>query len=264
MAGFGPVGSTPVAAIGGTGPTSTFFTLNPGVYAITGSPAGLKVGRILRTHDNNILNGEFTFDTSHWNVAGADTTFASVDGVGDLELGPAAAGGYAWQAVAVVPGQRYTLSAFLKPRNAYALTATPGSYAVAGTDAVLTYASGGGGGGSPAVTFSGDSMLGTQYARWTLSFDGYTYKQHNAGAAVQAGPWIVPQIGMGGYEVRATLVSGDTPAGTLNTWLSFGQTWGFSAVFTDHECVLLIEIRDAATLVVVASGDVDIFAAGLA
>jgi hypothetical protein len=69
---------------------------------------------------------------------------------------------------------------------------------------------------------------------------------------------------MSNYEVRATLSSGDTPAGTLGSWLDVGQTWGFSAVSFDAECVLFVEIRNKSTLVVAGSGDVHLFAAGLA
>jgi hypothetical protein len=120
------------------------FTADAGTYALSGSPASLKYGRILRAYDNLILNGTFSADTSHWTVDGADTTFTSVNGKGVLTLGPAAAGGYAWQSISVVPGQRYTLSARLRPTNAYVLSASPGSYAVTGTAAALTHGSGGG------------------------------------------------------------------------------------------------------------------------
>lgn len=235
-----------------------------GSYAIIGGDARVLHGRVLKAYNNLILNGDFPVDTSHWTVSGADTTFDAVGGQGVLALGSAAAGGYAYQAVSVVPGQRYTLSALLRPTNAYRLAATPGSYSLNGTPATLTVGSSGGGGGGSPVTFSGDSIFGTKYAVWTLGFDGYIYKQHNSGAAVQAGPWIVPQIGMSNYEVRATLTDGNTPSGVIGTWSDVGGQWGFTNVTTDHSCDLLIEIRNKSDHTVIASGNVSIFAAGTA
>jgi hypothetical protein len=47
---------------------------------MTGSPASLKVGRLLRAYDNLILNGQFTLDTANWTVQGSDTTFVSASG----------------------------------------------------------------------------------------------------------------------------------------------------------------------------------------
>jgi hypothetical protein len=174
-----------------------------------------------------------------------------------LELGSSAAGGYAWQAVAVQPGRPYTLTALLKPKNAYTLTASPGSYHLTGTNADISVESASG------VVFAGDSCVGTRNAVWTLSFNGYIYKQTDSGFAAQSGPWIVPQVGMSDYEVRATLLDG-FGGGTLDTWLDLGagQSWGFTNRDTDREGTLLIEIRRKSDHVVVASGNVTIFATG--
>ena len=242
MAGFNPVGSTPVGAIASSAPSP------PKHY-------------ILKTYSNLLLNSAFDTDTSSWSVSGGDTTFAASGGLGVLTLGPGASGGFAWQSVAVTPGFRYVLTGFLKPTNAFTLSATPGVYNIAGEDAVLTYTPGG---GSSPVIFSGDSLVGTGYAIWTLGADGYIYKVHGLGAAAQSGPWIVPQVGMINYQVRATLLDGDTPSGTFGTWLDFSAQWGFSNVSTDHSCDLLIEIRNKNNGNIVASGDVSIFAAGTA
>lgn len=241
---------------------ATGFTLSAdgGSYALTGSSLAPKFARTMKMYNELVVNGKFPLNTDGWIVDGADTTFTSIDGVGVLDLGPAAADGYAYQQVTVNPGQRYTLSAFLRPTNAYRLTATPGAYSITGTAATLT--TGTGGGGDP-VTFSGDSVVGTRYAQWTLSFDGYIYKRHNSGAAVQSGSWISPQIGMSDYEVRATLVSGDDPGGSQGVWVDVGQTWGFTDTDIDQSCTLLIEIRRKSDHVVVASGNVNIFAAGI-
>ena len=64
--------------------------------------------------------------------------------------------------------------------------------------------------------------------------------------------WITPTTSASLYEVRATKVSGDTPnAGSaLNTWLSCSTTRSWALYLTGvgrFDCVLTIEIRDAAT-----------------
>lgn len=240
-------------------------TLDPGSYAIAGTAVGLKVGRRLRAANNIVVNGQFNVDASSWNIAGADTTLTSIGRQGVLALGPAASDGYAWQAVAVEPGRAYTLSAFLRPTNAYVLTADPGAYALTGTAAALSVGSGGGGGGGgSAVTFTGDNIEAVEYAFWTLWGDGYIYKQTDAGLSTQSGTWITPQIGMSDYEVRATKISGNTPTGSLNTWIGaeVGGTWGFHTTTTDRMCTLTIDIRRKSDLAVVASGDVSILAMG--
>lgn len=57
------------------------------------------------------------------------------------------------------------------------------------------------------------------------------------------------------YKVRATLVSGDTPSGTLNTWLdcAVDNTWTLAApaspgALVTKTCVLTIEIQDDVSL----------------
>ena len=64
--------------------------------------------------------------------------------------------------------------------------------------------------------------------------------------------WITPTSSASLYEVRATKVSGDTPnAGSaLNTWLACSTTRSWALYLTGlgrFDCVLTIEIRDAAT-----------------
>jgi hypothetical protein len=56
---------------------------------------------------------------------------------------------------------------------------------------------------------------------FTISNAG-TYTLDND-AGVISGNWIDPQSGMAGFSVRATLVSGVTPSGTLNTWLQITE-----------------------------------------
>lgn len=64
--------------------------------------------------------------------------------------------------------------------------------------------------------------------------------------------WVTPTSSASLYEVRATKVSGDTPnAGSaLNTWLACSTTRSWALYLTGagrFDCVLTIEIRDAAT-----------------
>jgi hypothetical protein len=116
-----------------------------------------------------------------------------------------------------------------------------------------------------AITFVGTSVDGTQYAEWTISFDGFTYERDTAGAADQAAAWIDPQVGMGLYQVRATLVSGRPPAGTFGTWLPLSDawTWGYAGATTEKECNITIEIRRASDGVIVGSGSVDLLVTGI-
>ena len=69
------------------------------------------------------------------------------------------------------------------------------------------------------------------------------------------------------FEVRATLQGGDTPSGTLGTWLSletFNRAWfvntSQSPAANNKGCTLLIEIREAMTGVVRASATITLSA----
>ena len=56
------------------------------------------------------------------------------------------------------------------------------------------------------------------------------------------------------YDIMATLSSGDTPSGTLGSWLNLAstRTWGLTAgQEVSLTCVLAVSIRDAATLVTI-------------
>jgi hypothetical protein len=61
------------------------------------------------------------------------------------------------------------------------------------------------------------------------------------------------------FQVRATLTSGSTPGGTLNTWLACSTTREWTVTGSSPVpvgCVLLIELRHATTLVVLDSASV--------
>jgi len=118
-----------------------------------------------------------------------------------------------------------------------------------------------------AIVLTDGSAIGSTYAQWTISFDGFTYVRNTAGAAVQDSAWINPQIGMGLYEVRATDAGGtNVPPGTLNVWLDMGNawTWGWANNRgAEKSGELLIEVRRKVDLVVVGTAHISIVSGGL-
>lgn len=105
---------------------------------------------------------------------------------------------------------------------------------------------------------------GTRVAGYQVNADGTTYTKNAlaAGGYVGTGEtWRL--VGTSGlYEVRATLLSGSAPAGVLNTWanLSASQTWSVSSSGLLVSCSLRIEIRDAASGVVLDSATINLSA----
>lgn len=93
---------------------------------------------------------------------------------------------------------------------------------------------------------------------YRVANDGYVY---TGGWSVtpsysQFEQWDSIPSTVGNYEVRATLNSGTTPTGTLNTWLNLGTTreWTLTASTGNFlTCNLTIEIRDTATSTVRAT-----------
>jgi hypothetical protein len=77
--------------------------------------------------------------------------------------------------------------------------------------------------------------------------------------------WVNPPSAAADYEVRATLISGDTPTGTLNTWLNLGttRTWLLMAASTALRCSLTIEIRRSGGTTVLDSAQIDLDVEGL-
>jgi hypothetical protein len=82
--------------------------------------------------------------------------------------------------------------------------------------------------------------------------------------SVDEGDWISPKASApGSYEIRATLVSGDTPSGTLGSWLALtsNRTWTNNkpgAAPGVRSCQLTIEIRLGST--VLDTTTVDLYA----
>lgn len=134
------------------------------------------------------------------------------------------------------------------------------------TGALLGPRGGGGGGAAGAVSLADDSVFGATWAFWYIYNTGWTWKRDTSAPAVIAASWINPQSGMAGYEVKASVNSGHIPTGSaLNAWLDFSSNrgWGWTnQVGPGKEVVLLVEIRNAATLVVVDTALITIGTAG--
>lgn len=120
-----------------------------------------------------------------------------------------------------------------------------------------------GGGGSGDL--SDTSVGGTTYAQWMISNDGFTYRRTTSGVSRKGSAWINPQTGLSNYEVRATLVNGDTPDGTFDTWLSMASfyTWGWADELDPKSCEILIELRRASDGVVIDSATISLFVFGI-
>lgn len=123
----------------------------------------------------------------------------------------------------------------------------PGALAACGAMGTSTYAS---------VVISDRSVSRSSSdgssitASWRIVNDGTILAN---GSVVET--WLANAADVGLYEVRATLSSGTTPTGTLNTWLpcSTSRSW----VVTDSTdngsavtCLLFVELRLASSGVV--------------
>jgi hypothetical protein len=242
MLGIAPLAGLPVGGFRFVQAGNAYIlTADAGVYAITGTAASLKAGRLLVAYDNLIPNGRFSLDTVGWTVDGADTSFDAINGMGVLALGPTAVDGFTHVAIAVTPGQLYNLSGILKA-SGYLLTANPGAYVLTGTAADLFY----------------DSNL-LELEDLTLTDVGagpgqhVGYKVKPTGVIVESfsdmrtrRSWLPRGADGSDYEIRATHISGDVPVGTYDTWLQLNtaRNWTLTenAVGT-LSGVIFIEIR---------------------
>jgi hypothetical protein len=72
-----------------------------------------------------------------------------------------------------------------------------------------------------------------------------------------SGQWTNPTLPLGAdYEVRATLLDGTAPSGTVGSWLSLisNRNWSLSLPTPGFAfCVLLVEIRRTADSAIVAT-----------
>lgn len=117
------------------------------------------------------------------------------------------------------------------------------------------------------ITISDDSSTGASGKTAGITFyNTGTYAKYINNVPIVQSNWITPQSNFSQYEIRATLSSGDTPSGTLATWIALttSRTWALQTSVVDETltCNLLIEIRwtgnnvvqDSATYTITAVG----------
>jgi hypothetical protein len=131
--------------------------------------------------------------------------------------------------------------------------------------AIVGTAGSAGGGGSPTITLTNTTCSdavtgGTATATYQVDSNGKIYKN-----SVFFENWISDAALAGDYQVRATLSSGDTPSGTLGSWLALtsDRYWDLINAAQDDStlsCALIVEIRDAATSTVRATATITISA----
>jgi hypothetical protein len=95
---------------------------------------------------------------------------------------------------------------------------------------------------------------------YRVANDAFVYTAQGTSASYsQQEQWLSDPALVGNYEVRATLNSGDTPTGTLGTWLSLSTTRSWVLTASPGNLLnanLTIEIRDTATSTVRATATV--------
>ena len=88
---------------------------------------------------------------------------------------------------------------------------------------------------------------GSQTATYTLESDGDVMSDSSIFGPVDEGDWITPKANApSDYEARATLDSGDTPTGTLGSWLALtsNRAWSLTqSTVGNKQAILTIEIR---------------------
>ncbi len=118
------------------------------------------------------------------------------------------------------------------------------------------------------VTVSGETVSATQafssQAGIEFLADGTVDKNENGvrSQVDSATDWVIPNDSSSPFEVRATLNSGDTPSGTLGSWLALttDRAWALTAGIEVLTCNLTIEVRlgstvlDSGTYVLTAEG----------
>lgn len=105
-------------------------------------------------------------------------------------------------------------------------------------------------------------FTGTATAAYEVHADGTVYTTTGTNTLGLLENWL--SFGTASnYEVKATLLGGATPTGTLGSWLalSSNRAWTLSqSLVGDTTCTLLIEIRNALSLAVVDTATVTIYA----
>lgn len=155
------------------------------------------------------------------------------------------------------PGEYlYTVTA----TNAYGTVSVP-------NNKIISTASGGAG----EISLSNTSVLSSDEnpnfanARYQISADGFVKTATVDGAALaNFEQWCAGTPS--DYEVRATLLSGDVPFGTMDAWLSGGvdHLWRLRTPNGNLASTILFEIRDVATSTIQDSATVYLEAIGIA
>jgi hypothetical protein len=139
---------------------------------------------------------------------------------------------------------------------------------MSGIHAMLISGGGGAVGGSGSVTLNNETVDSQNSgadatASWRIDSDGPIYVGYN-GTYLQSYTWTTDAVA--NYEVRAVVIGGSTPTGSaISTWLSCSsdRDWTVTDTTFDElikQSSLTIEVRDAATLTVRASCQVDLYA----
>lgn len=100
-----------------------------------------------------------------------------------------------------------------------------------------------------------------------LEPDGDIWQFRLASSDDDIGDWMSPNSGApgGNYEARVTVTSGTLSSGTAGSWLalSANRDWARNRISDSpgtQTCVFTLEIRDASTLVVLATSTVTLSA----
>lgn len=140
-------------------------------------------------------------------------------------------------------------------------TGTNGAVPTSGTIAISNFY------GTSKVVIQLTSPVTVAYASGGFLSATTGYRVANDGYVYTGGWSVSPSYGqeeqwdnvvgtVGNYEIYVSKTSGDTPTGTLNTWLNLGTTrdWTLTATAGNFKtCVLAVQIRDTATSTVQAT-----------
>lgn len=135
------------------------------------------------------------------------------------------------------------------------------------------------GGGMKPVNLDPHTISGADFealnpatgtATFTLNSSGVaqattvgSFSNPPAGTTNYAGEWMIVEPNSA-YEARATLVSGTLSSGTTGSWLvlSTSRAWSVTSTIggggghAEKNCTILVEIRDATTLLVIDSDNI--------
>lgn len=100
----------------------------------------------------------------------------------------------------------------------------------------------------------------TARAIYRVDSNGKVYSRINGGAAVEIGQWCDPVASAGGYEARASVLSGTVNTGMFGTWLALTSSYEWGQEVTTNSFVtgqFQVEIRATGTGTVLATATID-------